>query len=399
VSWPEVKLSDIFDISSSKRVHQHEWREKGIPFYRAREIVSLARDGYVNNDLYIDESLYEEYSRKYGTPKEGDLLISAVGTLGKTYAVKTGDRFYFKDASVIWLKKKADVDTAFIQYALKTDSVQSYIQNYSGATVGTYTISKAKKTEIPLPPLLIQKHIAATLEKADTLRSQCRQMEQELNQLAQSVFLEMFGDPVKNPKGWKIASLGELASKITDGTHKTPTYTESGVKFLSAKNISSGSVDWENTKFISEQEHNELIRRCNPEVGDVLLAKSGTIGVAAIIDKNFEFSLFESAALIKYERSKIVGEYLLYLLNSKNIKQVYAQRTKGNSIRHLHLVDIRSLNIPVPPLELQKIFCEKINKINLAKETEVTKSGNVKELFNSLMQRAFKGELSFSEAA
>ncbi|WP_346363989.1 hypothetical protein [Pseudomonas aeruginosa] len=145
MSWPIVKLGEIFDITSSKRVHEIDWRNEGVPFYRAREVAVLAKEGRVDNDLFIDESMYEEFKAKYGVPKVGDLLVTAVGTLGKVYAVQESDRFYFKDASVIWLRARQEVDTSYIQHAMNSTDVQRFIQNSSGATVGTYTIRDGLK--------------------------------------------------------------------------------------------------------------------------------------------------------------------------------------------------------------------------------------------------------------
>ncbi len=397
MSWPVVKLSDIFEISSSKRVHQHEWRDEGVPFYRAREIVSLARDGYVNNDLYIDESLYEEYSRKYGTPKEGDLLISAVGTLGKTYAVKADDRFYFKDASVIWLKKKADVDTAFIQYAMKTDSVQSYIQNYSGATVGTYTISKAKKTEIPLPPLPIQKKIAATLEKADTLRSQCRQMEQELNQLAQSVFLEMFGDPVTNPKGWKKKALSKLMT-IKRGGSPRPID-----KFLGGTYpwVKIGDATKGDDLYISKTKvaiiESGLSKTVYLPAGSLIFANCGvSLGFARIL--NIPGCIHDGWLSFSEINDEVINK--IFLLKSINsITQYFRDIAPDGTQPNLNTKIMKEFEIILPPIDMQYKFEKFVYSISNNKQEIIALKENYENLFNSLMQRAFKGELELTEAA
>ena len=102
----KVKISDLYDVGSSKRVFQSEWRDSGVPFYRAREIAKLASDGYVDNDLFIDEELYNAYSERYGKPQPGDIMITGVGTLGVCYIVKPNDRFYFKDGNILWFKQK-----------------------------------------------------------------------------------------------------------------------------------------------------------------------------------------------------------------------------------------------------------------------------------------------------
>lgn len=161
------------------------------------------------------------------------------------------------------------------------------------------------------------------------------------------------------PIDWDIKLLGELCNKITDGTHKTPQYVLDGVKFISAKNIVNGKIDWSDTKYITNEEHETLVKRCNPEDGDILLAKSGTLGIPAIVKKSFEFSLFESLALIKYKRDKINGEYLYQYLSGPIMSKIYHLETKGLSIKHLHLTEINKFKIIVP----EKCEQEKISKI------------------------------------
>ena len=99
--WETVKLGALFKIGSSKRVLKADWRDKGVPFYRGREITALSKDGYVDNDLFISETHFAELSSKYGVPQAGDILITAIGTIGNTYIVNQNDKFYFKDASVL----------------------------------------------------------------------------------------------------------------------------------------------------------------------------------------------------------------------------------------------------------------------------------------------------------
>ncbi len=162
-----VKLGDICEITSSKRVFKSEWMDEGVPFYRAREIIKLARDGSVENELFITQKMYDEYSNKYGAPEEGDLMVTGVGTLGICYLVRKDDRFYFKDGNIIWLKNfDSRVDSRYIMHLFGSDFVKQQIHAFSGGgTVGTYTIIRAKETEVPLPPLEIQRIIIEEFEK------------------------------------------------------------------------------------------------------------------------------------------------------------------------------------------------------------------------------------------
>ena len=167
LDWEEVKLGSLFDITSSKRVFKSEWKDEGVPFFRAREIVKLSKFGEVKNDLFISKEMFEEYSTKYGAPVENDLIITGVGTIGVVYRVRSTDKFYFKDGNCIWLKnKKPSVIPKFIEYLFLSNQVQKQVQNSEGATVKTYTIIRAKNTVIPLPPLEEQKRIVAILDEA-----------------------------------------------------------------------------------------------------------------------------------------------------------------------------------------------------------------------------------------
>lgn len=165
-SWRKVMLGEIYDIGSSKRVLQKQWKNSGVPFYRAREIVKLARDGLVANDLFISEAHFAELEKAKGVPQPGDLMVSAVGTLGACYAVKPGDRFYFKDASVLSFRPIVPIDSRFMQYAFLWNGLLDQVKSSDGATVGTFTIARAKATEFQLPQLEEQKRIVAVLDQA-----------------------------------------------------------------------------------------------------------------------------------------------------------------------------------------------------------------------------------------
>ena len=203
----------------------------------------------------------------------------------------------------------------------------------------------------------------------------------------------MFGDPVKNPKGWKIEKLGKLTNKITDGTHKTPRYTTTGIKFISAKNIKEEEITWEDIKYISAEEHRDIYKRCNPERNDLLLTKSGSLGMVALVDVDFKFSLFESLALLKINQELVNPIFLREYLNLKEIKSFYSQRTKGVGVKHLHLIDIKSLPILLPPKKDQQKFAQKVQEIKFIKQKMLAQSEELENQFQTLMQKAFKGGL------
>ena len=177
--WKRITLQECFDITSSKRVFQSDWKKEGIPFYRAREIVKLSKNGYVDNDLFITAEMYDAYKKKYGVPKIGDILITGVGTLGVCYLVSDEKPFYFKDGNVIWLKKNKDISSEYVVLSFLSDDVQSQVHSTQGAVVGTYTIEKAKNTVISIPKTIQeQQAIVTTL---DSLNTKCKVLQDNYN--------------------------------------------------------------------------------------------------------------------------------------------------------------------------------------------------------------------------
>lgn len=157
---------------------------------------------------------------------------------------------------------------------------------------------------------------------------------------------------------WEMLKLEEVCHKITDGTHRTPQYTSEGVPFLRVTDLTQSN---DSKKFISIEEHNELIKRCKPEKGDILFSKNGTIGVAKTIDWDWEFSIFVSLCLLKPKKDLLNSKYLEFLMNSNNVYNQATARSKTGAITNLHLVDIKTIKIPLPPLEIQEELVKELD--------------------------------------
>ena len=169
--------------------------------------------------------------------------------------------------------------------------------------------------------------------------------------------------PFELPEGWCWCRLGDILLKLTDGTHSTPKYTESGIPFISVKDVSSGKLDFSNCKHISEKEHTELYDRCNPEIGDILLTKVGTTGIPVIVDTDLPFSLFVSVALLKFNQELLYNKYLLYMINSPLVQEQAAENTKGVGNKNWVMRDIANTLIVIPPIEEQHRIVSKIEEI------------------------------------
>ena len=164
--WCMTNIGSLFDAVSAKRVLKSEWKDKGVPFYRAREIVQLNKEGFADKDLFISEEHFSEIKDKYGIPAYGDIMISAVGSIGYTYIVKENDVFYYKDASVLCLKNTRHWNSKFFSIWLASPFLQEQMyKNSKGTTVDTITLEKLKGYVIPFPPLNEQHRIVAKVEE------------------------------------------------------------------------------------------------------------------------------------------------------------------------------------------------------------------------------------------
>lgn len=191
--WSVSALEKLYNITSSKRVFQSQWRKSGVPFYRAREIAVMSEGKIAPEDLYIDESLYNQYIHQYGSINKNDILITGVGTLGKVYVVKENDRFYFKDGNIIWLQAKHDFSSIYLKYQYDMPAlINQVFGNAGGSTVATYTITNAKTTKVPVPPLPEQQRIAEALSDVDGMISSLEKLIAKYKSIKTACLQQMF---------------------------------------------------------------------------------------------------------------------------------------------------------------------------------------------------------------
>ena len=169
--------------------------------------------------------------------------------------------------------------------------------------------------------------------------------------------------PFDIPASWQWRYLADVCFLITDGAHHTPQYLESGVPFLSVRDVSGGTIDFSSTRYISEEAHQELCKRCPPALGDILLTKIGTTGIAVTVDEDREFSIFVSLALLKFSQTNLDGRYLMHLINSPFVKQQSADNTQGIGNKNLVLRLINRFTIAIPPLAEQRRIVAKVDQL------------------------------------
>lgn len=291
------------------------------------------------------------------------------------------------------------------------------------------SVSDLRVLEVPLPPLPEQERIVAKIEalftqleagtaamrrvqaglkryKASVLKAACEgrlvaqdpsdePAEELLHHLGKSPQVGVAFPPL--PEGWCWAKMYDVARKITDRTHFTPTYIPDGVAFISVKDIYGGKIHFDKCKYINQDEHNQLIRRCHPEPLDVLITKSGTIGRIAVVKTDRPFSLFVSVALIKQLREVWDSNYLAIALENYINHLDIQQDVKGGVIKNLHIEDIKEIILPLPPLAEQRcIVAEVERRLSVAQEIEAVVEASLARagrLRQAILKRAFEGRL------
>lgn len=384
------KLSNLYDIGSSKRVFQSEWRDAGVPFYRTREIAKLSTDGYVDNELFIDEDLYDEYVGKYGKPQAGDVMVTGVGTLGICYVVKPDDKFYFKDGNILWFKQKAPnrILPEYLVKAFDSKEVKDFIaKNSSGTTVGTFTIQTANKMEITLPPLEMQKEV---IKRITILEKIIKRRKDELvlfDNLIKARFVELFGDPITNEKGWDVAELTSVCDGIGDGLHGTPEYDEDGAyPFINGNNLMNGVIEiTPATKMVNE----ETYKKHYIELTDnaILLSINGTLGKLAFYNGE-EVMLGKSACYCNL-KPEISREFVYGVMKTDAFSRFLEDNATASTIKNVGLKAIRGFKLILPPEELQIQFVNFAKHVDKSKDVVQKALDETQMLFDSLIQQYF----------
>lgn len=399
----QVTLSEVCDLKNGFAFKSKDYVEHSNTL--SCRMSSIRPGG--NFDLHHNQRfLPDEYVSKYSEYLlfDGDIVIAMTDLagdpkiLGVPTIVKTEGKNLLQNQRVgkLIVLNEDEVFIPFLQYALNRPENKSYYKKFAG---GGLQINVGKKeilnNKIPLPPLATQKKIAAILDEADTLRQLNKQLITKYDALTQSLFLEMFGDPVTNPMGWEIEKLSDVCVKITDGTHHSPESQSSGFPYVTAKHVKPFQLNFEaKPTFVNEKAHNEIYKRCNPEYGDVFYIKDGaTTGIACINTFKEPVSMLSSLALLKLS-NKLNNQYLCHWLNHKGVKKrLINEFMSGAAIKRYTLRKIQSFKIVLPSLNLQNQFAERVALIEQQKAQAQQSLQKSEDLFNSLLQKAFKGEL------
>ena len=376
-----IKVREVCEILNGFAFKSDNYVNSGIRIIR----IANVQKGYIEDNTPVFYPVNSTGVDKY-ILEEGDLLMSLTGNVGRVAILEKKFLPAALNQRVACLRlKNSYVLKKYLFYIFNSNYFeQQCIQSSQGIAQKNLSTEWLKDYEIPVYNLNEQKKIVTVLDKVSQIISNRKQQIQQMDELVKARFVEMFGT-----ENYPLIRLGDICSKITDGTHKTPNYLDDGVTFISAKNIINGELDFSDIKHISEEEYQEIQNRCQTEMYDILLSKSGSLGTPVIVKTDEKLGLFESLAVIKYDREQIIPEFLCEQLKSNRIQRQFKAGTKGVAIKHLHLGVIADTKIIVPTIDEQRQFAAFVAQTDKSKAAIQKSLDETQLLFDSLMQKYF----------
>ena len=405
-----VPLSDICDLQNGFAFKSDDYIEHSTTLNC--RMSNIRPDG--NFDIeYNPKYLPDSYTQKYKDflLKDGDIVIAMTDMandpkiLGVPTIVDTKgyDLLLNQRVGKLIFHKKDEVDVRFLQYSLNRKSVRRYYTQFAG---GGLQLNVGKKeilsVKIPLPPLPQQLKIANILDAADALRQNDKALIAKYDELTQALFLDMFGDPVSNPKGWEIKTIeqivksgkGSIKRGPFGGALKKEIFVEDG--YLVYEQFHALNNDFSRSRyFIDQNKFNEL-KGFEVQPGDIIISCSGVyLGKLAVIPQNARKGIINQALLkVTLDESKMTNDFFVFLFSHKNFREKYFDANRGAGIPNFPpMSEFKKFPFISPPMELQNQFTERVAVILEQKAIAQKSLEKSEELFNSLLQKAFKGEI------
>jgi len=451
-NWKVVKLDEVCDITSSKRIFQHDYVGSGIPFFRTKEIKELSEGKDVSTELFITKEKYNEIKGQFDIPKIGDILISAVGTIGVSYIIKDNEPFYFKDGNLIWIKNLSKVDTKFLNYYLAHFVRFKQTIATSGSAYNALTIVKLKDFEIPLPSQIEQQQIVSKIEELFSeldkgieelktaqqqlkvyrqavlkwafegkLTEQWRVQQSELIE-ANELLKEILADkqktlgkrakplmPITSEEMLSLPQLPQTSMWVKLGDHAFVTKlagfeftkyvrykAEGDVPVIRAQNVSKDSFIPRNFVFV-DREIMEQLPRSRVFGGEILMVFVGAgLGNVGIVPEKHEFFLGPNVAKIALEK-QFSNKYVFYFLSSSLGFSNVTGMSKATAQGSISMANIREVSVPLMSLEEQQQIVQEIeSRLSVCDKIEETITNSLKQseaLRQSILKKAFEGKL------
>ena len=404
--WTKYKIGNLCSISSSKRIFAKEYQSSGIPFFRGKEIIEKQKGEHVSTELYISKSRYDEIKNKFGVPKEGDMLLTSVGTLGIPYIVKN-EIFYFKDGNLTWFTDFKEINSKFLYYWFLSPIAKNTIEAKAiGSTQKALTIDALSKFEIDVPNIDTQNRIVSILSSLDDKIELNRRINENLEQQAQALFKSWFVDfePFKDgkfvdselgmiPEGWRVGYYTELVDIKGGGTPKTniKEFWNGSIPFFSPKDIGPSCFVLNTEKYITTNG----LENCNSNLFppySVFITARGTVGKVVMVGSEMAMNQSNYALLGKQN----ISQFYVYLITLQLVSHLL-KKANGAVFNAITTRDFASERIIIPFYSIIKSFSSIVKPIYeniLLNEFQIK---SLSQLRDTLLPRLMSGELEIKD--
>ena len=386
----------------AKQIRGVTYRKGDVQEYPFDNSVPVLRAGNIQDEsgnIIFDDLYYlaKDSVNDSQIMKEGDILIAAssgsIDVVGKAAFFKNNQESTFGAFCKTIRPNKERVNSKYLFYFFRSEGYRRKIKELAqGANINNIKNEHLDDLEIPLPSLSEQKAIVAKLDRAQRLIDIDREMLAKYDELIQSVFLEMFGDPVRNEKGWEVKKLGDLTTKVGSGL--TPrggskVYQDHGNIFIRSQNVLMNKLNLEDVAYISDEIH-ERMKNTWVEKNDVLLNITGaSIGRVCDYNQSESANVNQHVCILRPIQEKIKPYYLSHLISSRNYQDKILGQQTGGTRQAFNMTQIKNFDIPLPPIEEQIRFHDLLTKLKHEIKKMKFDLKKSEELFSSLVQGVF----------
>ena len=388
--WEYKKLGELVQVLNGYAFKSSLYENQGI---RVLRITNVQKGNIVDDDpKYYPLSLTDEI-RNY-LLKESDLLMSLTGNVGRVGLLTKEMLPAALNQRVACLRILSNgLNLGFLFHYLNSDKFeQDAVLSAKGIAQKNMSTEWLKDYKLPLPPISVQQSIVSELDKINELIRLKKEQLKDYDNLAQSIFYEMFGDPVENEKGWEERTMQDLCVNIVDCPHSTPKKVDYITDYpcIRTSELRGGSISWATMQYLDEDEYNIRIARLKPEAGDIVFGREGTIGDAVILPLGYNFSLGQRTMLLRADTSIVSNIFLHRIILSDWIKHQIEYVNVSSTVAHVNIRDFKKFTVPLPPLQLQQLFAQRIELIEQQKAEIQSTISDLETLLASRMQYWFE---------
>ena len=380
-----VPLGELCEILSGFAWSASKFNQdkRGIPIIRIQNV-----DAVLSNDfVYWDEPYAERF-----IIRKGDILL----TLSGSFRIESwSGPDALLNQRIIKLTPTSKLTTGWLLHMLRPRLGQ--IERLGKhALVNNVSLADIRKLDIPLPPLAEQRRIAEVLDKAEALRAKRRAALAQLDSLTQSLFLDLFGDPVANPKKWPKASLNDCTEKIQIGPFGSllhqEDYVADGIPLVNPKHIQGSAIATNNWESVTQRKYEQL-ETYHLRQGDIVMGRRGEMGRCAIVSGSEQLLCGTGSLIIRPDNKSTSALFLCAILSTQQLKEAFERLSIGQTLPNLNSGIVGRFMLPLPPISLQREFARRVTAVEKLKTAQRAALAELDSLFASLQHRAFRGEL------